>query len=376
MKVPLFVPWISNADKKVIISSLSNSQLTDGPILRKFESKFSKFVNSKNSIGVSNGTAALHLALQNLEIGNGDEVIIPNFTFVATANSVILTGATPILADINSSLNISTKSIERKISKNTRAIIPVHFAGYPCEMNKIMKIAKEHKLKVIEDCAHSLGSYYNNKHVGTFGNAGCFSFYPTKNITTIEGGMVITNSNALSKKIEKFRNQGLTKNLIQRNKNTNPWNYDVVEPGNNYRLDEVRASLGLSQLSRFKKITKKRINAAKYYNKKLKNLKGVVIVNSEHENKHVYHLYIIRIKENFGASRNQIHKYLFKKGIRTTVHYKPLHLLSLFKKFRINEKELSNSISAYNECLTLPLFPTISRKQQDYVINQLSRLQK
>lgn len=374
-KVPLFVPWITASDKKAIINSLKSPQLTDGPILRKFEKKFAESVQSKYAIGVSNGTSALSLSLKCLNIGMGDEVIIPDMTFIATANAVIETNAVPILADIDNSLNISPQSIIEKISKRTKAIIPVHFAGYPCNIHEIMKIAKKHGLKVIEDCAHSLGAYVKQKHVGTFGDCGCFSFYPTKNITTIEGGMVISNSKKLSDKISSLRNHGLNKNLIQRDRNVKPWIYDVINPGYNYRLDEVRASLGLSQLKRLSRIASKRINAAKYYNKKLHEISGLSFPEYVNENSHVYHLYIIRIMKKFGFSRNVVHRKLYKKGIRTTVHYKPIHQFSYFKRFHLKNKDFPNTMSFYNELLTLPLFPTISKKQQDYVIKSLSDLQ-
>jgi len=375
MDVPLFEPWISKEDVKQMISTLKKPQLTDGPILRELELKFSKFVDSKYAIGVSNGTSALQLSLISLGIGNGDEVIIPDMTFVATANAVINCGAKPILVDIDSTMNISIESIKKAITKKTKAIIPVHFAGLSCEMNAILKISKQKKIDIVEDCAHSLGTYYKNKHVGTFGKTGCFSFYPTKNITSIEGGMVITNSQKIARKIESLRNHGLTKNLIQRNKNTKPWIYDIKKPGYNYRLDELRSSLALSQLSRIDQIAKKRINAAKYYSSKLKDQKGVEIVNLMNTNNHVFHLYIIRIKRRFGISRDQLHEKLFKKGIKTTVHYKPLHLFSYLKDNQIVGK-FQNSNIAYKECITLPLFPTISKKQQDYVIQSILQLQK
>lgn len=376
MHIPLFQPWLNESDKKKILSSLATSQLTDGPILRKFEKTFANHVSSRYAIGVSNGTSALHLALKSLGIGSGDEVIVPNFTFVATANAVIISGATPILADIDPTLNISISSIRKKISKKTRAILPVHFAGYPCNIKEIMKITKKHNLRVIEDCAHSLGASINKKHVGTFGDVGCFSFYPTKNITTIEGGMIITNLKTIKQKIESLRNHGLNRNLLERDKSSKPWEYDVSNPGYNYRLDEVRSALGLSQLSRIKQITRKRKLAAKYYNEKLFDVSGIEIVNLKHENDHVYHLYIIRIKKEFGVSRDNVHKKLYKKGIRTTVHYKPIHLFTYFKKFNIQKNKFPNSMKAYKECLTLPLFPTISRKQQDYVIDNILQLKK
>jgi len=376
MKVPLFVPWITNDDRKKINSALEKSQLTDGPLLRKLEKQISHLVGSNFAVGVSNGTAALHLSLVNIRIGEGDEVIVPDFTFIATVNAILLCKAMPIFADIDSTLNISVNSLKSKISKKTKAIIPVHFAGYPCNIKEISKIAKKNNLYVIEDCAHALGAYVGKKHVGTFGNSGCFSFYPTKNITTIEGGMVVTNSKKIAETIRKQRNHGLSKTLLQRDMSSKPWIYDVSEPGYNYRLDEVRAALGLSQLARINEITKKRVLAAKYYNKKLKNVKGIEIVNYDGKNNHVYHLYIIRIKNAFGLTRNEVHEKLIKKSIRTTVHYKPIHLFSYFKKFKLKNSEFPETMKAYQECLTIPLFPTITREQQDYVIENILKLKK
>lgn len=375
MKVPLSRPWISKSDKSELMRSLNNSQLTDGPILQKFESKFSKITKSKYAIGVSNGTQALQLSLIGLGIKKGDEVLIPDLTFIATANAVISTGAKPVLVDVDSSLNISVDSLKQKISKKTKAIIVVHFAGLSCNMTEIKKIIKKHNLLLIEDCAHAFGTFFGKKHVGTFGNTGCFSFYPTKNITTIEGGMIITNSKKLTQKLFSLRNHGLNKNLIQRDKNTKPWNYDIQNPGYNYRLDEIRSSLGLSQLNRFKIIKSRRISAAKYYNQKLKNIPGIEIVNLPFEKIHAYHLYILRITKDFPISRDELHLQLFKKGIRTTVHYKPLHAFSYFKK-KLHSKQFPNSTASFNECLSIPLFPTITKKQQDYVIENILKFRK
>lgn len=374
MTVPLACPWITNSDKKAILNSLKTPQLTDGPKLREFESRFAKYVESRFAIGVSNGTAALHLSLVSAGIGVGDEVIIPDMTFIATANSVILSKAKPVPVDIDSSLNISPDLIEDKITRKTRAIMPVHFAGYPCNMDKIREIASKYNLKIIEDAAHALGTRYRGKHVGLFGDAGCFSFYPAKNLTTIEGGMIITDSEKIAKKAGSLRNHGLTKTLIQRDKNPMPWIYDIIEPGYNYRLDEVRASLGLSQLERIDKITKKRIRAAEYYHRHLSKIDGIDIVNYPNYQGHVYHLYIIRIKKKFGISRDTVHVKLNKLGIRTTVHYKPIHQFSYFTRLKLRDKQFPNSVLAYRECLTLPMFTTITKEQQDYVMEGLLSL--
>ena len=374
IKIPLSEPSIDKSDIQAIISSLKSPHLTDGPKLRKFEQMFAKITNTKFAVGVSNGTSALFLALLSLDIGKGDEVIVPDMTFIATANSVFATGAKPIPVDIDNTLNISPDEIEKKITKKTKAIIAVHFAGYPCNMKKIKKLSKTYDLKIIEDCAHAFGAFYEGKHVGTFGNAGCFSFYPTKNITTIEGGMIISNSKSFTKKTSSLRNHGLSKTLVERNKHTEPWNYDVVIPGHNFRLDEVRSSLGISQIEKFKKFRENRIKAAKYYNEFFLKIPGIELIPYEEIKRHVYHLYIIKITEKFGMSRDMVHKKLYELGIGTTVHYKPLHKFSIFKNYNLKESDFKITNQAFNECLSIPLFSSITRKQQDYVISSIKSL--
>lgn len=374
IKVPFFYPSISKEDKKAVKKSLSLPLLTDGPQLLEFELKFSKFTGAKYAIGVSNATSALHLSMKALGIGKGDEVIIPDMTFIATANSVLMADATPVLADVEKDdMNISIESIKKSITKKTKAIIPVHFAGRACNIIDIMKIAKRYNLIVIEDCAHAIGAFYQNKHVGTFGNAGCFSFYPTKNITTIEGGMVITSSKSVWRYIKAARNHGINRTLTQRYSQGRPWDYDVFDIGYNYRLDEIRSSLGISQIQRVVKLNKQRKSAFKYYNLRLSGIDGIIIPKPPLKD-HACHLYIIRILENFGMNRNQLFLQLLKKRIRTSVHYKPLHKFTIFKnKAKVYDK-LQNSTQLYKEILSLPIYPMITRKEQDFVIDTIKFL--
>jgi len=372
--VPLFSPLITNSDKKAILASLKSTQLSGGPNLEKFESEFSKFTDSKYAIGVSSATSALHLSLLSIGVGSADEIIVPDLTFIATANAVILANAKPICADVDSTLNISPKSIESKITKNTKAIIPVHFAGKPGPMKEVRKIAKKFNLRIIEDCAHAVGAKYYDKQVGTLGDIGCFSFFATKNMTTIEGGMIITNSKKIAKKVSALRSHGITKNVSDRYGSLKPWLYDVPVTGYNYKLDELRSSLGLCQLSRLKEIIVNRRNAAKYYDEKLNKVKGLEIVNHDDNQDHVYHLYIIRIKKEFGIGRDKVHIELKKRGIQTTVHYRPIHQFSYFRKHKLKDHDYPNAMSAYRECLSIPMFTTITQKQQDYVIKKIIEL--
>jgi len=371
IKVPFVVPNIDNSDKKAVITALESNLLTGGPTLRKFENSFRDFTGSKYAIGVSNATAALQLSLKSLKIGKDDEVIIPDMTFVATANAVLFTGATPILADINfEDLNISVESIKKNMSSKTKAIIPVHFAGKSCNMKEIRKIAKQYRVKIIEDCAHAVGTKFGNTHVGNFGEAGCFSFYPTKNLTTIEGGMIITNSFKTAQYIMKSRNHGISRTLKERFSNGLPWDYEIFEMGYNFRLDEIRSCLGVNQLKRIKKMNKLRRMAADYYTTNLRSIKGI-ITPKLNEKSHSWHLYVIKIQKEFGISRDELFKKLLANGVRTSVHYKPLHKFSLYKKMCKKYGKLANSSKAYKEILSLPLYPGITKKEQDYVIKQI-----
>lgn len=371
IKVPFFSPWITTEDKKAVMEALGSTMLTDGPKLREFELAFSKFTGAKYAIGVSNATSALYLSLKACGIGKGDEVIVPAMTFVATANSVIHTGASPVLADVDKEdMNISVSSIKNIITNRTKAILPVHFAGRVCKMREIVKIARSNNLMIIEDCAHAIGARLGNKHVGTFGNTGCFSFYPTKNITTIEGGMIITNSSKIAEYVASARNHGLTKSLMQRYSHGKPWDYDLRESGHNFRLDEIRSSLGLSQLKRIQKLNLMREKAHAYYNTKLSKVSGVITPKLL-KNESAYHLYIIRIQKRYGISRDELFKKLLECGISTSVHYKPIHRFTAFRKLK--RDDLKNTNELYEEILSLPFYPNISKNDQDLVIKNIER---
>lgn len=375
ISVPFVIPIITKEDKLAISKALDSVLLTDGPKLRKFEKTFSKYTNSLHAVGVSNATSALMLSLKSCGIGKGDEVIVPNLTFVATASAIIHCGATPILADVEQdTLNIDPVSIQNNITKKTKAIIPVHFAGRICKIKQILKIAKNNNLKIIEDCAHALGSRIDKKHVGTFGDVGCFSFYPTKNFTTIEGGMIITNSKKISDYVFLARNHGITKSLDSRFSSGKPWDYNIKEAGFNFRLDEIRSALGLNQIKRLDKLNQSRKIASNYYSTKLKTIDGIITPLASKNNENSFHLYIIRVTKDFPLSRDMLFKKLLKSGIRTSVHYKPLNKFTLFKKMANSYGGLENSTSLYDEILSLPLYPTITKSKQNHVINSIKNI--
>jgi len=368
IKFPAYEPWISKDDKKIVDKALSQSMLTLGPQLEKFESDFCEYSNSKYAIAVSNCTAALHLSLMALGIKKNDEVIIPDLTFVADANAILACNAKPIITDINKeNFFLSISNIKKNITKKTKAIIPVHIYGQVCNIDEILDVAKDNNLKVIEDCAHAVGTFHKSKHVGTLGSTGCFSFYPTKNITTAEGGMVITNSKQIAEKVRQLRSHGMTKSLQNRYSSEYPWIFDILQPGYNYRLDEIRAALGITQLKRIKKINDLRKKASTYYHKNLQNIPGIILPDMVNDRTHSYHLYTIRVTNPYKLSRNQLFKKLKNNGIRTTVYWMPIHKYTAYQKFA-KKSNVINTTKIYDEILALPLFPNISKIHQDSVI--------
>lgn len=372
MKIPYFKPWITENDKKSVLRALNNRWLTDGPILQKFEEKFQKYISTKNALGVSSATHGLHLILKALDIKFNDEVIVPTLTFASSADAVTYCNAKPILVDVDSdTFNVSANQIEKKITKKTKAIVLVHYGGQSCDMDEILTLSKKYDLKIIEDCAHALGSKYNGKKCGSFGNAGCFSFYPTKIITSGEGGMITTNTKKLFEKMKLLRSHGMTKTPLDRESDAD-WYYDIHEMGFNYRLDEIRSSLGLSQFSRVDKINKKRIDIAKKYDKHISKINGLTIPVTKEKRNHIFHLYTIKVTKDYPLSRNELFKLLYNKGIGTSIQYTPLHQLSYFKN-KFKKTDFPNANFIKDQILCLPIYPIMTDKQINFIIKTLEQ---
>ena len=372
--VPFFVPWISEEDKKAVMQALNSRWLTGGPRTKEFEELFTRYTRSKYSVAVNSCTAALHLAMRALNIGSGDEVIVPVLTFAATANAALFVGAKPIFADIDEkAFNISPREIEQRITEKTKAVIVVHYGGQPCDMKEIMEIAEDHNIEVVEDCAHALGALYRGKNAGTFGAVGCFSFYPTKIITTIEGGMATTEDEQTANKMRVLRDHGMTKTAFDREDKAS-WYYDVVDLGYNYRMNEVQAVLGIAQLKRIDDINEKRCAAAKYYTKRLSDIEGIITPYEAEDRTHLYHLYVIRVlQEKFGVNRDELFRDLSASGIGTSVHYTPLHQLTFYKKLCSGKQSFPVAERVSKEILSLPLFPTMSKSQIDFVAEEIAK---
>ncbi len=358
------MPWITKDDKRAVSQALNSRWLTGGPLVASFESAFAEYVGTKFAVAVNSCTAALHISMRALNIGPGDEVIVPDLTFAATANAPLFCGAKPVFADVDEdTFNLSSEQVLKKITSKTKAIIPVHYGGQPCDMKELMEISRDHHLHLVEDCAHSLGAKYREKMTGSFGKLGCFSFYPTKIITTLEGGMVATNDELLCKRLRLLREHGMSRNALEREKGTT-WKYDIADLGYNYRLTDVQAALGMSQLKRIDSGIARRISIANHYDKSLQSAnQDLIIPKRMPDRSHIFHLYTIKVPKSKKANdRNAMFQKLAAAGIQCSVHYAPLHLMTYYKQFLKENDVFPVAKDIGEQILTLPLYPTLSRK--------------
>lgn len=373
-QIPLSDVDINDEEIKIVIDVLKSKWLSMGPITQQFEGEFANYLKIKYAYGVSNGTAALHLANKVLGIGKGDEVIVPSLSFVATANASLYCGAKPVFADITSldNLNISPDDILEKITDKTRAITVVHYGGYPCDMDAIMEIAQDNDLKVIEDAAHAPGAEYKGKKCGTIGDVGCFSFFSNKNLVTGEGGMIVTNHDNLAGKIRTMRSHSMTTLTWDRH-NGHAYSYDIDDIGFNYRINEIASALGLIQLSKldFNNNRRKAI-----FNEYINNLNGTDEITIPFKNfnwKSSYHIFPILLSEN--VDKYEIIDGLKANGVQTSIHYPPIHSFSYYKQnFKLNNLFLPNTEFVANNIITLPLYPEMTKEEVIYVTKSLKEL--
>jgi len=345
-----------------VVNVLKSKWLTMGEKCAEFERKFADYLNVKYAFVVSSGTAALHIACHALGIGDGDEVVCPSLTFVATANSILYTGARPIFADIigPENFNISPLSILEKITPKTKAIMVVHYAGYPCDMHEIMKIARRNKLFVIEDAAHAPGASYKGKKCGAIGDIGCFSFYANKNLATGEGGMVVTDRDDLAEKLKALRSHAMTTLTWDRVKG-HAYTYDVVDLGYNYRSDELKSAIGIVQLSKLESNNRKRKELVNEYIKRLTNISEISVPFRKFEGNPSYHIFPILLKNH--KNRRLFMEGLKKEGVQTSVHYSPVHLFSYYRKrFGYGKGLLPNTEFVSQHEVTLPLYPLMKKE--------------
>ncbi|MEF9951695.1 MAG: UDP-4-amino-4,6-dideoxy-N-acetyl-beta-L-altrosamine transaminase [Clostridium sp.] len=369
--------YIDDNDIESVVKVLKGDYLTTGPYIEEFENKISQYVGSGYAVSVSNGTAALHIACLSAGIKEGDEVIVSAITFAASSNAVLYCGATPVFADINpKTYNIDIEDIKKKITRKTKAIIAVDFTGMPVDIDSILEICDKHNLIFIEDGAHSLGAEYKGEKVGNRAHMTTFSFHPVKPITTGEGGVVTTNDKLLYEKLKLFRSHGITRDSEISGNNLEKWNYEQVSLGFNYRLTDIQAALGISQLDKINGFIEARRRIAKVYNQELANINEIILPLYDSEDyKSGWHLYIIKIKrEALNATREEIFNALVAENIGVNVHYKPVYYHKYYEKIGYNKGICFNSENLYEDIITLPLFPKMSDYDIESVVSAIKKV--
>ncbi len=368
-----YIPYgrqsINEDDIQAVIEVLKSDFLTTGPKIAEFERKFASYVGAKYAVAVSNGTAALHIACMAAGLKKGDEVITTPITFAASANCALYCGATPVFADIDPvTYNISPESIEACITDRTKVIIPVHYTGQACDMDKIHETAKRHNLLIIEDAAHAVGAEYKGHRIGTLSDMTEFSFHPVKHITCGEGGIVTTNSEELYEKLKLFRTHGITRDERYLHKTDGPWYYEQLELGYNYRITDIQAALGISQLDRIELFLKKRRDIAKKYDEAFEKISGITIPLQAEYSLSAYHLYVIKVDKSI---RKELFEFLRANNIGVNVHYVPVYTFPYYREHGYENVKCENAEKLYESMISLPMYYDLTEEEQNYVIEKV-----
>ena len=353
---------IEDNELEAVISVLKSGMLSQGPKVDEFEQAFASYIGTKYAIATSSGTAALHMALLASGVDEGDEVITTPFSFIATANAILFCRAKPIFVDIDeNTYNIHADLIERKITSRTKALLVVHLFGQPCEMDKITQICLKYRLTLIEDACQAHGAEFNGNKVGSFGT-GCFSFYPTKNMTTGEGGMITTNDRDIAEKARMLRNHGQKERYL----------HEIL--GYNYRMTDIAAALGICQLKKLEGFNRKRIENARFLIKELSGIRGLVLPIVTPNTEHVFHQFTIRVAEDFSISRDELRERLKDRGIMTGIYYPlPIHKQPLYLRDGLDD-HLPISEKVASEVLSLPVHPLLAVEELRYIVNAITNI--
>lgn len=370
--IPYGKQTIEQDDIQAVVDVLKSDFLTTGPKIAEFEQTVADYVGAKYAVAISNGTSALHAACFAAGIEPGDEVITTPLTFAASANCVLYCGGTPVFADVDpKTYNIDPEDIQRKITDRTKAIIAVHLAGQPCDMDAIHSIAREHGLIVIEDGAHALGSVYKGKKVGSMSDMTTFSFHPVKPITTGEGGMIVTDNEDFYKKMILFRSHGITRDDSMMTRNDGPWFYQQFNLGYNYRITDIQCALGCSQMKKLDRFLARRKEIVARYNEAFADCDNIITPYQLSDTESGWHLYIVQMKK---CDRRQVFENMREKGIGVNVHYIPVYMHPYYQEHGYENVHCANAEEIYSHIISLPLYPGLTSEQQDYVIDTLKSL--
>jgi perosamine synthetase len=373
-----FIPYgrqlIGDDDIQIVVDVLRSDWLTTGPMVGQFEEAFARYVGAAHAVAVSNGTAALHLAMLAAGVGPGDEVIVPALTFAASANCVRYAGGTVVFADVrDDTLTIDASQVESLITPRTKAIVAVDYAGLPCDLDELLRICDTRGLLLVEDACHAPGAEYRGRRVGTIAHLTAFSFHPVKHVTTAEGGMVTTGDAALASRVRSLRNHGIATDHRQRELE-GTWRYDMTELGFNYRLPDVLCALGVSQLRKLPDWLERRRALAIRYGVLLAGVPDLRLPAEPSDRRHAWHLYAVRTTGRDAADRRQkLYTALRTAGIGANVHYLPVYLHSYYQSLGYRQSLCPVSEAAYDGLLSIPMYPGLSNEDQDRVVAVLSR---
>lgn len=375
--LPFHSPDIGEEEIQSVCESLRSGWLTTGPKSKKFEDDFSRYMGANHSIAVNSCTGALHLALEAIGIKSGDEVIVPTITFASTANVVHHLNATPVLVDCSpDTLTINPNDVEKAITEKTKAIVPVHMAGHPCEMDAILGIAKKSGLRIIEDAAHALPTRYKGKLVGKIGDITCFSFYATKTITTGEGGMITTQDSDLADRMRVMSLHGISRDAWARYTEKGSWYYEILSSGYKYNMTDLAAAIGIHQLKKVDSFAEARKKYAQIYEEGFRDIPEIQTPAELPNCEHAWHLYIIQLDtDKLRTTRDKIIENLKQKNIGTSVHFIPLHMHPYFKeRYGFAPEEFPVASAAYKKIISLPIYPKMQEEDVHYVIETLREI--
>jgi dTDP-4-amino-4,6-dideoxygalactose transaminase len=372
--IPFFRPWVDAREIQKVSQSIRSGWLTTGPNVAQFESGVRKLVGARHAVAVNSCTSALHLALIAAGVRRGDEVITSPYTFAATGEVILHLGARPVFADIvPETLNIDPEEVEARVTRRTQVILPVHIAGLPCEMRKLMEIGRRRRIRVVDDAAHALGARIGKRPIGSVSDISCFSFYATKNMTTGEGGMVTTGDGRMADRMRRLSLHGLSHDAWNRYRRGGSWQYDVVEMGYKYNMTDLAAAMGLAQLCKFGTMQRLRRSMGLRYNRGLTACDAFDLPSEPRDSTHAWHLYILRIRPGrLRIGRDRLIETLERRGIGTSVHFIPLHLHTLYRRmFGLRRGAFPRAERESARALSLPLYPGLKRSEQDRVIDVL-----
>ena len=370
-------PLITDDDIQEVVATLKTGWLSSGPKTTEFENKFNEYVSSKYSVAVNSWTAAGHLVLEAIGLSEGDEVIVPTMTFPATAEIACYFKAKPVLVDIDPfTLNMKPENFEKAITQKTKAVIPVHYAGQPCDMDEIMEIADKHNITVLEDAAHAIPSTYKGKKIGSVSENTCFSFYATKTLTTGEGGMICTKNEDIANRTRLMRLHGINRDAWKRFNNTVKWEYEVVAPGHKYNLTDIAAALGLSQLRKSDEMFEIRKHIAERYNEGFADSDLIELPHIKEDRTTSWYLYTIRLNlEALKIDRANFIYELEERGVGTGVHFMPIHRHKFYQdKLNIGPNHFEVAESVYEQIVSLPIYPGLTDEEVDRVITATNDL--